>query len=133
LIAEDQALIGMALQACLEDAGFQIAGPYGSAAAATERLVTDMPSVAVVDYWLQDGCCLELIRALRSRSIPFVIYSGIRRVPEFDPEFHDSPWLEKPTDRANLLKVINDVAGMETSNTPVALRANPGRPMPTGR
>jgi DNA-binding response OmpR family regulator len=125
LIAEDQALIGMALQACLEDAGFRIAGPYGTAAAAIERLGTEMPSVAVVDYWLKDGCCLALVRALRFRNVPVLIYSGMRRTPDFDPEFQDCRWLEKPTDRASLLKAIIDLAGADggPGSNPLPARA----------
>jgi len=109
LIVEDQVLIGIALGASLEDAGLQVDGPFISCAAALEWLDANTPAVAIIDYRLKDGCCLELVRALRSRGIPFVIYSGLPRLSDLDPAFGDAPWLEKPIGRIDLL---NAVAGL---------------------
>src|SRR5688572_7496018 len=65
-LVEDQALIGMALEAYLEDAGYEVAGPFGTCAAALASLDTQTPQVAVIDYRLQDGCCLKVVRVVLS-------------------------------------------------------------------
>jgi DNA-binding response OmpR family regulator len=98
------ALIGMALEAYLEDAGYEVAGPFATCAAALVSLDTQTPQVAVIDYRLQDGCCLK--RVLRARGIPFLVYSGLPRLPDLSPEFEGAVWLEKPTDRPELLKAV---------------------------
>src|SRR5688572_14582324 len=99
LLVEDQALIGMALEAYLEDAGYEVAGPFATSAAALASLEKQMPEVAIIDYKLRDGCCLKLVRVLRDLSVPFLVYSGLPRLPDLSSEFEGVPWLEKPTDR----------------------------------
>jgi DNA-binding response OmpR family regulator len=106
LLVEDQALIGMALEAYLEDAGYEVAGPFATCAAALASLETQTPEVAIVDYKLRDGCCLKLVRVLRDLGVPFLVYSGLPRLPDLSSEFEGVPWLEKPTDRPELLKAV---------------------------
>jgi DNA-binding response OmpR family regulator len=106
LIVEDQALIGLALGASLEDAGLQFDGPFTTRAAALDWLAANTPGIAIIDYRLNDGCCLEVARALCSRGVPFIVYSGLPRLADLDPAFGDAPWLEKPTDRIALLKAV---------------------------
>ena len=106
LLAEDQALIGMALEAYLQDAGYEVAGPFATSAAALVALETQTPAVAIIDYKLRDGRCLKLVRVLRDLAVPFLVYSGLPRLPDLSSEFEGVPWLEKPTDRPDLLKAV---------------------------
>jgi DNA-binding response OmpR family regulator len=106
LLAEDQALIGMALEAYLEGAGYEVAGPFATSAAALASLETQTPEVAIIDYKLRDGCCLKLVRELQAMGVPFLVYSGLPRLPDLGSEFEGVPWLEKPTDRPELLKAV---------------------------
>ena len=76
MIVEDQALIGFALEAYLEEAGFGTCEVFPSAAEARAWLATHTPTVAVLDYRLKDGPCTTLTGVLAERNIPFVIYSG---------------------------------------------------------
>jgi DNA-binding NtrC family response regulator len=55
LVAEDQALIALALEASLEDGGIGIAGPFGSCAEALAWVERQTPELAILDYKLQDG------------------------------------------------------------------------------
>ncbi len=55
MIVEDQALIGMSLEAFLEDDGFSVAGPFLSCADALRWLEHNTPHVAVLDVRLRDG------------------------------------------------------------------------------
>ena len=106
LIVEDQALIGMSLEASLEEAGFDVIGPFGRKAQALASLEDETPDLALLDVMLPDGSSVELARELKQRSVPFAIYSGLR--PEAGtPEFRDVPWLEKPVSRRALAETLS--------------------------
>ncbi len=77
MIVEDQALIGMSLEAYLEDAGFSIAGPFLCCADALRWLEHSPPQVAVLDVSLRDGTSLPIAHELKGRNTPFAIYSGL--------------------------------------------------------
>jgi DNA-binding response OmpR family regulator len=99
MIVEDQALIGMSLEASLEDAGFSVEGPFMSNAQA----------LALLDIMIKDGTSVEIARVLKSRGIPFVIYSGLPPNPHAPSELQDVPWLEKPISRETLTNVLEEL------------------------
>lgn len=105
LVIEDEALIGMALEACLEDAGFRVAGPFIRNAEALNWLDQHTPDLALVDVLLKDGPCTGVVRALQEQGIPFAIYSGLkpRNRP---PELANVQWMEKPVSRDALTGVL---------------------------
>jgi DNA-binding response OmpR family regulator len=106
MIVEDQALIGMSLEASLEESGFTVAGPFMSSAQALNWLKSDAPDVALLDIMLKDGTSLEIARALRGRGIPFAVYSGLPPKDDCPPELKDVPWLEKPVSRETLMATL---------------------------
>ena len=108
LVVEDEALIGMALEASLEDAGFEVAGPFASNAAALAWLDAHTPDLALLDVLLRDGPCTRLVRALRQRGIPFAIYSGLRPGSR-PPELAAVRWLEKPVSREDLASTLLEI------------------------
>lgn len=122
LVVEDEALIAMALEACLEDAGFLIAGPFMRNADALDWLADHTPDLALLDVLLKDGPCTSIVRALRQRKIPFAIYSGLkpRSLP---PELAGTRWLEKPVSREDLTQVLRDIV----SETPAGASRTPVR------
>ena len=125
LLIEDQALIGMALEATLEDAGFRVAGPFMSNAEALAWLDQHTPDLALLDVLLKDGPCTSLVRALRRRSIPFAIYSGLRPGSR-PPGLAATRWLEKPVSRMDLTSVLREIApkrpgGASAPNEPLEL------------
>ena len=109
MIVEDQPLIGFALEAYLEEAGFGTCEVFPSAAETLAWLAMYTPTVAVLDYSLKDGPCTSLSGVLSERGIPFVIYSGHKRsvAPR---ELQNVPWISKPCDREVLLAALTDVA-----------------------
>ena len=109
MIVEDQALIGLSLEAYLEEIGFGRCETFASSAEASEWLGSHTPTVAILDFSLRDGPCTTLARSLRERGVPFVIYSGHRR-DTAPPELRDVPWLSKPCDRPALLAALTRVA-----------------------
>jgi DNA-binding response OmpR family regulator len=109
MIVEDQALIGLALEAYLEEMGFGDCETLPSGAVALDWLATNTPSIAILDYSLKDGPCTRLVRTLQERDIPFVIYSGHKQTIA-PPELQQVPWLNKPCDRPALLAALTRVA-----------------------
>jgi DNA-binding response OmpR family regulator len=109
MIVEDQALIGFALEAYLEEAGFGTCEVFPSAAETLAWLATHTPTVAVLDYSLQDGPCTALTGVLTERDIPFIIYSG-RKHSVAPRQLQHVPWISKPCDREVLLAALLRVA-----------------------
>ncbi len=113
MIVEDQALIGMSLEASLKEAGFQVAGVFMSNAQALQWLEGDAPDIAVLDIMIKDGTSLEIARALKRLGVPFAIYSGLPPKADCPPELQNVPWLEKPASREILLNVLGQLAAPE--------------------
>jgi len=110
LVAEDQALIALALEAALEEVGIGIAGPFPSCAEALTWVERHTPELAFLDFKLRDGPCTKLAKTLLGRGVPVIITSGCPQGPGTWPELCDVIWLEKPVDPARLLALIERVA-----------------------
>jgi two-component SAPR family response regulator len=106
MIVEDQALIGMSLEASLKEAGFTVAGPFMSSTQALQWLEHNSPDLAVLDIMIKDGTSLRIASALKGRDVPFAVYSGLPRKADCPPELHDVPWLVKPVSRETLAKTL---------------------------
>jgi DNA-binding NarL/FixJ family response regulator len=105
LLAEDQVLIGMEIEAILDEVGLEVAGPFCSCADALAWAEHATPDVALLDYLLKDGPCTELVRTLLQRGVPVLIYSGIRQ-DDIPPDLRQVTWIEKPVERAKLLDLL---------------------------
>jgi DNA-binding response OmpR family regulator len=127
MVVEDEALIALALESSLEDAGFRVAGPFTGNAAALAWLDANTPDVALLDVLLRDGPCTPIVRVLRALNIPFAIYSGLKPGNR-DEEFAAVPWLEKPVARDHLTSVLRDLTPKPFGVLPAAaiapVRAN---------
>ncbi len=113
MIVEDQALIGMSIEASLEEAGFIVVGPFMSNAQALKWLEGNTPDVAVLDLMIKDGTSLEIARELKNRGVPFAIYSGLPPKEDCPLELRNAPWLEKPVSREALVGVLEKLAGLK--------------------
>ncbi len=103
LVLEDEALIGLNLQDDLQDAGYDVAGPFTTCSSALEWLEQAAPDVAILDAALKDGPCREIAFELSRREVPFLIYSGHHEDRQFLSEFHHIVWIEKPVASAVLV------------------------------
>jgi DNA-binding response OmpR family regulator len=120
MIVEDQALIGMSLEASLEEVGFDVAGPFMSNAQALAWLGNATPDLAVLDIMLADGTSLQVARELKSRGVPFAIYSGLPPKADRPPELQDVPWLEKPARRETLATILERLVTPQEGSAPRA-------------
>jgi DNA-binding NtrC family response regulator len=105
LVIEDQILIAMSIETYLEEAGIAVQ-MVASSAEAQAWLEANTANIAIVDFMLKDGPATELAGELNRRAIPFVIYSGYPPRQSMPSELQGVPWLEKPTSRDDLLKVV---------------------------
>jgi CheY-like chemotaxis protein len=93
LIVEDEVLLASALQELLRDAGFEVVGTAGSAAAALSLAKDQNPQLALIDICLVgpiDG--IELACRLRDEyRIPTIFLSGLA-----DPEASQRALMAQP-------------------------------------
>ena len=118
MVAEDQALIALGLEATLEEVGIGIAGPFGSCVEASAWVERHTPELAILDFKLADGPCTSLAQSLLGRGIPVIITSGCPHGPDTPPELREVTWLEKPVDPASLLAIIERFAPSLTDRQP---------------
>lgn len=107
LLVEDQALIAMSIEAYLTDEGFSVA-TCSTGREALAYVEARTPECVVLDFALQDGLCLDLARELLRRRVPFVVYSGHRRVASGFSELDAVPWIDKPAPRQELIAILLD-------------------------
>jgi DNA-binding response OmpR family regulator len=96
LVLEDEALIALNVQDELQDAGYEVAGPFSTCSAALEWLHTTTPDMAILDATLKDGPYREIALELSRREVPFLIYSGHQEDRQLLSEFNHITWIEKP-------------------------------------
>ena len=106
LVAEDVGAISLALEDTVTDAGYAVAGPFATGALALNWLEHNTPDVAILDAVLADGVCVELARALRARSIPFLFLSGNHPQYGMPADLHEAPWIEKPVTYDGLINAL---------------------------
>jgi DNA-binding response OmpR family regulator len=109
MIVEDDALIGMALEDDFTAAGYEVAGPFVTSAAALAALHVRKPDVAMLDTVLKDGPCLDLALELRRRSVPFMVYSGYDEAHQNAPELASVLWIGKPTLHSDLVSAAGEL------------------------
>lgn len=110
MLVEDEALIALALEDELAEAGYEIAGPFASCADALASLAERVPDVAILDATLKDGSCQEVARELRRLDVPFMLYSGRQAVERNHPDFEGAPWVEKPAMPNMVLRAVMKLA-----------------------
>ena len=104
LVVEDEFLVADSVEDCLAEAGYEVCGPLGSTREALAWLERNTPSAAIVDYGLKHGPSNEVVRELRARKVPVVIFSGSGR--EQALEFATVPWVLKSQGCAFLVKTL---------------------------
>ena len=135
LIAEDEAITGMALAEAVEEADFRVLGPFSRCSAVLEALDRVTPDAAILDVKLKDGPSLTIALALWERSVPFVICSGHRRTDDMPLAFADAPWVEKPATPTEVLATLQPLLERSRQNRAVCNNGrlvSPGYPT-TGR
>ncbi len=111
LLLEDEALIAVALQADLEEAGYLVAGPFVTCASALEWLADHRPDLAILDTVLKDGPCKEVALTLTRQGVPLLVYSGHAEDRNTLSELTNAIWVEKPATTEVLLQAVAGLTG----------------------
>ncbi|EYD73113.1 response regulator [Limimaricola hongkongensis] len=105
LVVEDEVLIAMDINECLEEAGAHVV--YGRNLRQGMQRLEHEVDVALLDVSLgHTETCLPIAQALRERGVPFVLHSGdLQRLGETISNI-GAPVLEKPCDTSEILQAL---------------------------
>jgi len=109
LLVEDEYLVGEDLRYIIEQAGFQVIGPFDTSEAALGAMDSGTLDGAVLDVRLHDNSTsVAVARELLLRGLPFLVLTAYERqiVP---PEMRKAPYLAKPYLRASLVDMVSCV------------------------
>jgi DNA-binding response OmpR family regulator len=109
LVLVDEALIALNVQDELQDAGYEVAGPFSTCSAALNWLQTTTPDIAILDTSLKDGPCQEVALELSRREVPFLIYSGYQEDQQLLSDFQHVTWIEKPVPSEALVQACQQL------------------------
>ena len=110
LVVEDEALVGIMIQECLTELGFQIIGPVCTASDALQAAKDGDFDAAILDINLGDGMVYEVAEILARRHVPFVFVTGYD-ADSVDSRFREIPVLQKPVEREMLQKLFAQGSG----------------------
>jgi PAS domain S-box-containing protein len=105
LVVEDEALVGIMIQECLTELGFQIVGPVCTASDALTAAKAGDFDAAILDINLGDGMVYHVAEILTRRHVPFVFVTGYD-ADSVDSRFREIPVLQKPVEREMLQKLF---------------------------
>lgn len=108
---EDEALVALTLMDTLWELGCTIVGPASSAPAALDRLKQVTPDLAILDLHLGGSSSAPVVRALRSRGVPFVYCTGYAEPALQIEQDLLAPMLTKPVDPRELAEALRKAIG----------------------
>jgi DNA-binding response OmpR family regulator len=99
LLLEDQPLISLDIEEALVEKGFGNFVTLRSQREALAWLDQSSPDFVLLDLYLNDGDSQPVLARLQENGIPFMIYTGSEKPPEWNTElFEGSEWMSKPSD-----------------------------------
>ena len=111
LVVEDEPLVAMDIMAHLEDAGAEIVGPAGHAAAALSLIGQEHFDAALLDANLAGAPVDEIAAALMRKSVPFAFVSGYAH-DSLSRRFSATQILSKPFSARQLVELAAGLADM---------------------
>jgi len=111
LLAEDELLVAMDIEASLRELGCEVVGPVATVAE-VERFA-ERPDLdgAVLDVNLRGAKVFGALPALLARGLPVLLSSGYDEALLFPQEFRSLPVLVKPYDASKLGAALNALFG----------------------
>lgn len=109
LVVEDEPLVALQIADTLTDAGFEVAGPAGSADEACTLIDEHRIDAAVLDFNLGDGTTsTPVAEILRNRAVPLVFVTGYTS-EQLGRPVGDAPVLCKPITPSALLHALKQL------------------------
>ena len=76
LVTEDEMIIGVDLCDTVQEAGFEVEGPFDTSESAIDAVDRRKPDLAILDVKLDDGDVYPLAERLMAENIPVIFHSG---------------------------------------------------------
>ena len=96
LVAEDEFIIGVDLCDTVEEAGYEVEGPYDTANSAIDAIERRKPDLAILDVRLDDGEVFPLAEKLMAANVPVIFHSGEVSPDEVNGRYPQAHALAKP-------------------------------------
>ncbi|MCA1490037.1 response regulator [Sinorhizobium alkalisoli] len=103
LIAEDEILIALDLEAAFRDAGAEIIGPFMTLPEALQAAGSEPVSIAILDIRLGTATTEAVSDLLADRGIPFLFYSGQKLTAEMQRKWGDAVLIDKPATQDDIV------------------------------
>ena len=109
LVVEDDAMISVLLEDSLLNAGYDVVGPFPTAAAARHSLLEHRVDIAVLDVLDGQDTSFSLAAELEQQGIPFAFATGVQR-GTIPIQHRHRPVLQKPFGMGDLLLTVSELA-----------------------
>lgn len=112
MILEDDPFIALDMENVMEDAGYDIIGPFASAPEALKSILVeeeDRPDCALLDFYVTGGTTEVVARELDRLGVPYMFLTGNAKdvracMEEFEPLIRTKP--------VSVDRIVEDVCGM---------------------
>lgn len=108
LVAEDELIIGVDLCDTVEEAGYQVEGPYDRIDSAMLSIQKKRPDVAILDIRLDDGEVFPLAEALMNENVPVIFHSGQVSPAEVNDRFPHALACAKPCPPNEMIDMVRE-------------------------
>ena len=107
LVAEDEPIIAFDLCDTVEEAGYEVEGPYSGVSSASDACESETPDLAILDITLEDGEVYSLAEQLEASGVPIIFHSGRHSKEDVEARFPGATTLMKPCPPADMLGAVN--------------------------
>jgi DNA-binding response OmpR family regulator len=118
LVVEDDAIIGMVLEECLSDNGYEVCGIAGTASEALAIAERTKPDLAIVDVRLRKGNGIEVARKLEHEYSTAVLFATGNREEVLKQNSVGLACLAKPFQPSWVSKALKLVEQIATGKKP---------------
>ena len=112
LVAEDEPIVAFDLCDTVEEAGYEVEGPYSGVSSASEACESSNPDLAILDIKLDDGEVFALARQLEADNVPIIFHSGSHTRDEVKEQFPSATTLMKPCPPADMIGAVSNALGI---------------------
>lgn len=105
LVIEDEMIVAMGLEMVLEDAGYEVLGPFGCLDQALDAARNGQMDMALLDVNVRGEAIFPVADVLATRGIPYAFLTGYGR-EAFPTEFNADRVLSKPFHPDQLISTV---------------------------
>ena len=115
LVLEDEWLIANQIETALDDAGFEVVGPFNRVAQAVDVVHSLSVDAAILDINVNGESSFPVAEKLVEASVPFMFLSGYSEV-ELPSALQGRPMVQKPIDLTALCRYLRSLMQSPTGS-----------------